>query len=162
MPRRMMFAGCLTATYEKDDTPWTPALTLIIALNEALKMIQEERLENVIRRHARNAKAVRLAVKALGLPLLASIPANCTTAVVPKEGTADKIRQQLDDVYGVKVAGGQGELKGKIIRLGHLGFYYETEMYTMISALEAALHDLGLNDDMGRGVEALLHQFRDE
>ena len=149
-------------SYETDDTPWTPAMTLVIALNEALKMIREEGLENVIRRHARNAKAVRLAAKALGLRLLASIPANATTAVIPKEGTADDIRSHLDTVYGVKVAGGQGELKGKIIRLGHLGYYHETDMYTMISALEATLYDLGLNETVGKGIEALLHQFRDE
>jgi aspartate aminotransferase-like enzyme len=149
-------------SHAKDDTPWTPALTLVIALNEALKMIREEGLENVIRRHTRNAKAVRLAAKALDLPLLASIPANATTAVVPKAGTANDIRKQLDTVYGIKVAGGQAELKGKIIRLGHLGFYHETDMYTLISSLEAALYDLGLNPEMGRGVEALLHQYRNE
>jgi aspartate aminotransferase-like enzyme len=148
--------------YETDDTPWTPAMTLVIALNEALKMIREEGLENVIRRHTRNAKAVRLAAKALGLKLLASIPANATTAVIPPEGTANDIRTHLDSVYGVKVAGGQAELKGRIIRLGHLGYYYETDMYTMIAALEATLYDLGINQTMGKGLEALLHHFRDE
>ena len=149
-------------SYETDDTPWTPAMTLVIALNEALKMIREEGLEDVIRRHTRNAKAVRLAAKALGLELFASIPANATTAVVPPEGTAGDIRAHLDNVYGVKVAGGQAELKGKIIRLGHLGYYHETDMYTMIAALEATLYDLRLSKTMGRGLEALLHQFRDE
>jgi len=149
-------------SYKKNDTPYTPALTLIIGLNEALRMIREEGLENVIRRHTRNAKAVRLAAKALDLPLLASIPANATTAVVPKEGTANDIRKHLDSEYGIKVAGGQGELKGKIIRLGHLGFYHETDMYTLISALEATLYDLRLTKTMGKGVESLLHEFRDE
>jgi aspartate aminotransferase-like enzyme len=149
-------------SYEKIDTPWTPALTLVIALNEALKMIREEGLENVIRRHTRNAKAVRVATKALGLKLLASVPANATTAFVPKADTADKIRKHLDEVYGIKVAGGQGDLKGKIVRLGHLGFYHETDMYTLISALEATLYDLGMNKVMGKGVEALLNQFRNE
>ena len=149
-------------SYEKDDTPYTPALTLVIAVNEALNMIREEGLEQVIRRHTRNAKAVRLAAKALDMPLLSSIPANATTAVVPKDGTANDIRKHLDDVYGIKVAGGQGELKGKIVRLGHLGFYHETDMYTMVSALEATLYDLGLIKTMGKGVEALLHEFRDE
>lgn len=148
--------------YEKIDTPWTPALTLVIALNEALKMIREEGLENVIRRHTRNAKAVRVAVKALGLRLLASVPANATTAIVPKAGTADDIRKQLDQVYGIKVAGGQGDMKGKIVRLGHLGYYHETDMYMLIGALEATLYDLKLNPSMGKGVEALLNQFRNE
>lgn len=149
-------------SHDKGDTPWTPGLTLIIALNEALRMIRDEGLENVIRRHTRNAKAVRVAVKEMGLPLLASIPANATTAVVPKAGTADKIRKHLDDIYGIKVAGGQGELKGKIVRLGHLGFYHESDMYMLISALEATLFDLGLHKTMGKGIEALLAHFRNE
>ncbi|MDH3217328.1 MAG: aminotransferase class V-fold PLP-dependent enzyme, partial [Candidatus Krumholzibacteria bacterium] len=146
----------------KGDTPWTPAVTLVIALNQALRMIREEGLDEVIRRHTRNAKAVRLAAKALGMPLLASVPANATTAVVPKSGMANDIRKRLDEGYGIKVAGGQGELKGRIIRLGHLGFYDEPDMYTMISALESALFDLGLTKAMGKGIEALLHQFRSD
>jgi aspartate aminotransferase-like enzyme len=148
--------------YDAGDTPWTPAATLIIALDRALQMIEEEGLENVIRRHTRNAKGVRLAAKALGLKLLASIPCNATTAVVPKEGTANAVRARMEEGYGVKVAGGQGELKGRIIRLGHLGLYGETDMYTMISALEAAMADLGHSDVLGRGVEALLHFFQEE
>jgi aspartate aminotransferase-like enzyme len=150
------------ASYEKWDTPWTPALTLVIAVNEALRMIREEGLDNVVHRHARNAAAVRDAAKALGLPLLATVPSNCTTAVVPKGGTADEIRKHLEDEYGVKVAGGQGHLKGNIIRLGHLGDYWETDMYTMISALDATLYDLKINDSMGKGVEALLQRFRNK
>lgn len=148
------------ASYEKWDTPWTPALTLVIAVNQALAMIRDEGLDNVIRRHARNAAAVRTAVKALGLPLLASHPANCTTAVMPENGAADKVRAHLEDEYGIKVAGGQGELKGKIVRLGHLGDYHETDMYTMISALDATMYDLKLNKSVGKGVEALLEYFR--
>lgn len=147
---------------EKGDTPWTPAHTLIIALNEALRMIREEGLENVIRRHTRNAKAVRAAVKALGLQLFASMPCNATTAVLPPEGTADNIRNHLYDHYGVRIAGGQGPIKGKIIRLGHLGYYHEPDMYTMIGALERTLHDLGMNDDLGHGTTALLHSFAEK
>jgi aspartate aminotransferase-like enzyme len=147
---------------EKGDTPWTPALTLVIALHEALLMIKEEGLDNVVRRHTRNAKAVRAAATALGLPLLSSSPCNATTAVVPKSGTADAIRRRLDDAYGIKVAGGQAELKGKIMRLGHLGYYHELDMITMIAALEMALEDEGLNPSRGKGLQALLDTFRSD
>jgi aspartate aminotransferase-like enzyme len=150
------------ASYEKWDTPWTPALTLVLAVNEALRLIRDEGIENVVRRHARNAAAVRQAAQALDLPLLATVPSNCTTAVRPKNGAADKIRTHLENEYGIKVAGGQGHLKGNIIRLGHLGDYWETDMYTMISALDATLYDLNINDSVGKGVEALLQYFRNE
>ena len=149
-------------SHESGDTPWTPALTLVIALNQALDMILEEGLENVIRRHTRNAKAVRLAVKALGLKLFASIPCNATTAVVPKKGSADAIRKHMDDEFGLKIAGGQGELKGKILRLGHLGPYHETDMYMMIAAFDKTLSDLDMNPSPGVGVEALLHFFKEK
>lgn len=147
---------------EKNDTPYTPAHTVIIALNEALRMIKQEGLENVIRRHTRNAKATRAAVKALGLKLFASMPCNATTSALPPDGTADKIRNHMVERYGVRIAGGQGTVKGKIIRLGHLGYYHETDIYTMMSALEGTLVDLGLNDAPGRGIEALLHSFAED
>lgn len=148
--------------FDKGDTPWTPAHTLIIALNEALKMIREEGLEAVIRRHTRNAKSVRYAVRSMGLELFSSSPCNATTAVLPAEGTANAIREHLESEYGIKVAGGQGPLKGKIVRLGHLGYYHETDMYALVAALEGTLYDLGVRDSMGKGTEALLHHFRNE
>jgi aspartate aminotransferase-like enzyme len=146
-------------SWEKGDTPWTPALTLVIGVNRALQMIREEGLDNVIARHARNAAAVRAAVEALGQPLLSSAPANCTTAFLAKDGEADRIRKQLDDSHGIKVAGGQGSLKGKIVRLGHLGHYYEADMYTLIAALDATLADMGLNKKTGAGVQALMKAY---
>jgi len=147
---------------EKDDTPYTPAHTVIIALNEALRMIKQEGLENVIRRHTRNAKATRAAVKALGLKLFSSMPCNATTAVLPPDGTADKIRSHMVEKHGVRIAGGQGPVKGKIIRLGHLGYYHDADVVAMISALESTLIELGLSDKPGRGIEALLQSFADE
>ncbi|MEE9270189.1 MAG: alanine--glyoxylate aminotransferase family protein [Candidatus Krumholzibacteria bacterium] len=148
------------ASHEKGDTPWTPALNLVIALNEALRMMKEEGLDNVIARHTRNARAVRAAVKALRLKLFATAPANATTAVIFKDGRADDVRKHLDERYGIKIAGGQGEVKGKIIRLGHLGFYHEVDMYTLIAALEATLCDLGITDAAGKGIDALLRSYR--
>jgi aspartate aminotransferase-like enzyme len=144
---------------EKGDTPYTPATPLVFALHKALKMIREEGLENVFERHQANADAVRAAVKAIGLELLASVPCNATTPVlIPGEKAGDVIRT-MEERYGVKVAGGQLRLKGKIVRLGHLGNYNSTDMYTMISAFESTLNDLGIVDSFGAGVDALRRSY---
>lgn len=145
---------------EKGESPYTPAISLVVALRESLSMIKDEGLENTIRRHEMNASAVRAAVRALGLGLFAETPCNATTAVVPPEGRASEIAKTMERSYGVKIALGQAHLKGRILRLGHLGFYSQTDMYTLISALEAALADLDLNPYPGKGVEALLRAFR--
>ena len=140
---------------ENGDTPFTPAITLMHALQQALRMIRDEGIENVINRHAANAGAVRAAVSALGLDLLSSAPSNATTAVVPPEGTAVTIIGNMERDYGVKIAGGQARLKGKIFRLGHLGYYSQADMYTMIAALEGTLADLGITEQTGQGLNAL-------
>ena len=148
-------------SYERGDTPWTPAIALVAGLHEALRMIGEEGLENVIERHARNARATRSAVRALGLRVLASVPASCTTAVVFENGSAEAVRTRLWDTHGVRVAGGQGQLKGKIVRLGHLGDCFENDIFDMITALESTLLELGLIESVGRGVEALFREFHE-
>jgi aspartate aminotransferase-like enzyme len=149
------------AAYEKGDTPWTPAIGLVLGLHEALSMIKEEGLGNVIERHSRNARAVRAAVKALGLRALASSPANCTTAVVVDGGASDSIRKHLYEAHGIQIAGGQERLKGKIVRLGHLGYCFEADIFTLICALESTLLDLGLVGTAGPGAEALYREFHE-
>ncbi len=140
---------------ETGNTPWTPAVSLMCALQKSLELILDEGLDNVIKRHAAHGTAVRAAATAMGLKLLSSNPANCCTAIVPPDDTAGPITKMMEKDYGVKVAGGQGPLKGKIFRLGHLGYYFETDMYTMISALEASCVRLGVTSKFGPGVEAL-------
>jgi len=139
------------------DSPYTPAITLMLALQRALQMIRDEGLENVIARHAANAGAVRAAVRALGLALVAKSFSNATTAVYAPAGKAGEITRRMEHDYGVKIAGGQGRLKDKIFRLGHLGYYDRGDMTTMIAALESVLRDLGEVERVGAGVEAL-HQ----
>lgn len=147
--------------YGKGDAPWTPAISLVAGLREALRMIEEEGIENAIERHARNARAARAAVRALGFRVLASAPASCTTAVVFEGGEAEAVRQHLWDVHGIRVAGGQGPLKGKIVRLGHLGYCFETDVFTLVQALESTLLDLGIVDSPGRGVGALFREYHE-
>jgi aspartate aminotransferase-like enzyme len=144
---------------EAGDTPFTPAISLMLALQASLRMIREEGLENVIARHSANASAVRAAVTAMGLELLASTPSNAVTAVVTPEGRAGEVTKEMEHTYGIKIAGGQARLAGKIIRLGHLGYYFPIDMYTMIAALEATLDSLGIVENFGRGVEALRESY---
>jgi serine---pyruvate transaminase len=148
------------ASAEKGDTPYTPAISLVLALECALEMMQKEGIENVIARHDANASAVRAAVTAMGMKLLASVPSNATTAVLTPGDSAGSITKHIEKRYGVKIAGGQGSLKGKIVRIGHLGYYDETDMYTVVSAFEATLNDLGLVKTFGAGVEALRASYQ--
>jgi len=143
------------------DTPWTPAITLMLALRRALEMMRDEGIENIVARHDRNARGVRAAVKAMGLDLVAAVPSNATTAVWTPGDSSGKITKHIEMRYGVKIAGGQGTLKGKIVRIGHLGAYFEEDMYTVVSAFEATVNDLGLAQTFGRGVEALRAVFAD-
>ena len=140
---------------ETGDTPWTPAITLVLALRRALDMMREEGIENIVARHDRNARGCRAAIQAMGLKVVAKVPSNATTAVWTPGDSAGKITKHIEKRYGCRIAGGQGPLKGKIIRIGHLGAYYEDDMYQVISAFEATLNDLGIAATFGAGVEAL-------
>jgi aspartate aminotransferase-like enzyme len=137
------------------DTPWTPAITLMLALRCALDMMREEGIENIVARHDLNARGCRAAVRAMGLDLVAATPSNATTAVWTPGDSSGKITKHIETRYGCKIAGGQGALKGKIVRIGHLGAYFPEDMYQVVSAFEATLNDLGLAKNFGAGIEAL-------
>jgi len=140
---------------EKGDTPYTPAITLFLALQRALEMMRAEGIENIVARHDRNARGTRAAVRAMGLGLVAKSPSNATTAVWTPGDSAGKITRHIEKRYGCKIAGGQGAVKDKIVRIGHLGAYHEDDMYQVIAAFEATLNDLGIAKTFGKGIEAL-------
>lgn len=141
--------------YEKEDTPYTPAITLVIQLNEALKIIREETLEGMWRRHAWLAEATRAAVKGLKLELFASRPGNVLTSVKTPEGVdGEKLVTELRDNIGVGFAGGQDEMKGKLFRIAHLGYMDRFDITTAIAALEFGLKRQGFNVKLGDGVAA--------
>jgi serine---pyruvate transaminase len=126
------------------ETPWTPAVSLVLALEEALAMIREEGLENVHARHRRVGGAMRAGAQALGFKLFAADPSNALTALLPPEGVdASALVKRLRDVHGIVVAGGQDHLKGKIFRIGHMGAYDLGDVFTMIGALEECATALG-------------------
>lgn len=139
---------------DKSDTPWTPAVSLVIGLKENLKIIQNEGIENVIARHRMLAHATREAMKALGLELLAlDSPANAVTAVKIPEGVdGEALVKGLRDKYDIWIAGGQAHLKGKIFRLAHLGYMNQFDVIVGIVALEMTLKELGYQFELGTGV----------
>jgi len=139
----------------KTDTPFTSAVSLIYGLKESIALLKKEGLENVIKRHARLAKATRAAAGALGLELLSKAPTNVATAMVMHAGIdADVIRKKLSADFGITVAGGQDKLKGKVIRVAHLGYCEEADVITALSAIEMTLNRTGHKCEPGAAVAA--------
>ena len=141
---------------QKNQNSYTPAITLLVGLRESLKLIQKEGLEAVFQRHAKLAAATRAAVKALGLELYApDSPSNALTAVKVPEGIpGGKLKNLFFEKFGITVAGGQDQAKGKIIRIAHLGYYERLDMVMVISALEMLLKEMGHALELGTGVRA--------
>ncbi len=147
---------------EKRTTPFTPSVTLIYGLYQALKEIRREGLERRIKRHRTLAKATREAIKALGLELLPreEIASNTITAIkIPKNLTDDDIRGKLKSKFKVLVAGGQAKLKGKIFRIGHMGNVGYLDLVGVIGALELVLKEANFNVKLGSGLSALQEVF---
>ncbi|MCX8072363.1 MAG: alanine--glyoxylate aminotransferase family protein [Candidatus Binatia bacterium] len=140
----------------KDTTAWTPAISLIIGLREALAMLREEGLQQAFARQARQAEATRAAARALNLQLVApEHPSPATTGIyVPPELPGGKLVAYLRDRMGVTFAGGQDQFKGKIVRIAHLGFIDAFDTIVAIGALEMALKKFGYSIELGRGVGA--------
>ena len=156
LPKFYLSLAKALKSLEKDDTPFTSAVSLIYGLKESISLLREEGLENVIKRHARLARATREAARALGLDLLAKSPSNVATAMIMPDGIdAEKLRKTLSADMNITVAGGQDALKGNIIRVAHLGYCSESDTITTISALEMALRKLGHDCEPGAGVAAV-------
>ncbi|NTV51649.1 MAG: alanine--glyoxylate aminotransferase family protein [Candidatus Firestonebacteria bacterium] len=138
------------------DTPYTPSISLIIQLAESLRLIEAEGLEAVWERHARLAKATQAAMQALGLKLFAPKQAsNAVTAVwVPEGVDVSKLFKTIRDVYGITLATGQGKVKGKIFRIGHLGYADDWDVVATVAAVERALLEQKYAMTVGSGVAA--------
>ncbi len=145
----------------KTDTPYTPAITLIIGLNDALKIIKQEGLENIFLRHKKMAKAIREAAKALGLGLFSpTASSDAVTAVnVPAGIDGEKLVKTMRDEYGVGIAGGQAELKGKVFRVASMGYMNQFDIIVTVSCLEIVLSKMGYKFELGAGVKAAQSVF---
>ncbi|MDD2703174.1 MAG: alanine--glyoxylate aminotransferase family protein [Candidatus Omnitrophica bacterium] len=146
---------------EKNDTAYTPAITLIIALNEALRIMKQDTMEKVFARHKKMADAVRAAVAAMGLKLLAAdASSDVVTAVKLPDGIdGEKLVKTMRDTYGVTIAGGQDALKGKLVRIAHMGYIEEFDIIAGISCLEKVLAQMGYGFILGAGVKAAEEVF---
>jgi aspartate aminotransferase-like enzyme len=149
----------------KNQTAWTPAISLIVGLRESLRIInKEEGLHNVFMRHELLAKATRAGVTALGLELFPKRPGIASPAVTAVKLPASikdgkQVPKLMRDKFGVTIVGGQDELEGKIIRLSHFGYCDRFDVVTVISGLELALNELGHKVEFGKGVGAVLKTF---
>jgi aspartate aminotransferase-like enzyme len=149
----------MLASHAKHDTPFSPAISLVLGLDVALDRVLEKGLEAAHERHVRLGRACRAGVKAMGLELFS--PDEDRAAVV----TAIRVAPEIDssaivlamrDRSGVTVVGGQGELKGKIVRIGHIGYIDVHDVATALTALELALVEAGADVERGVAVSAAL------
>jgi aspartate aminotransferase-like enzyme len=139
---------------KKNTTAYTPAISLILGLQETFRMIKPEGLDGIFNRHKRLAQATREAMKAIGLSLFPKeSPSDALTAVSAPEGyDGQTVYKNLRDQYGITAAGGQDHLKGKIFRLSHMGYADTFDVITAVSAVEMVLKGMGYPVKLGTGV----------
>ena len=150
---------------QKLDAPFTPPVSLVAGLDVSLGLLLDEGLEAAFERHVRLGRAARAGVKGLGLELFS--PDEDRSAVVtavqaPSGIDSSDVVRSLRDRFGITIANGQGELKGKIFRLGHIGWFDVFDITTQIAAVELVLADLGAEVERGVAVTAALEAFSAE
>ena len=158
IPRRSLYFDLPLErkAHAKATSAWTPAMNIILGLDCSLAMLEEEGYERVFSRHAIAAQAARNGIKALGLDLLSPIfPApGVTAAILPKSIDAEKVRTHLFSHFGIQVAGGQDELKGRIFRIGHMGYMNAFDVMTALSGVEMTLASFGYSFEHGASLKA--------
>ncbi|MGG0669715.1 pyridoxal-phosphate-dependent aminotransferase family protein [Sporosarcina koreensis] len=140
----------------KDTTPFTPALSILFGLDQALDMMEKEGLENVYGRHTLMKEMTRAAFRALDIPLLTNDEdaSDTVTAVQPDDFDAEALRKVIQKEFKLSVAGGQGRLKGDIFRIGHMGYCSPADVLHTLSMIEIGLIKSGKEIELGKGVAA--------
>jgi aspartate aminotransferase-like enzyme len=142
----------------KNQSAYTPAISLVVGLAESLRLIRKEGLENIFARHARLARATRAAMTALGLQLYG--PRACSDAVTavmaPPGIDGQKVVKVLREKHNLTIAGGQDQAKGKVFRLAHMGYIDQSDIIAGIAAVELTLQELGYRFELGVGVKAAM------
>ena len=162
MPRFYLDLKKYKKATDENSSPFTPPVNLMYGLQASLQMMQAEGLDNIFARHQRHTQATRAAMKAMNLPLFAPDEAAspAITAVAPVTVDAEKIRGAMRKQFDIALAGGQDHLKGKIFRIGHLGFVCDRDILSCIGALESVLLGLGNSDATpGAGIAAAAQVF---
>jgi aspartate aminotransferase-like enzyme len=148
------------AKIKDPDTPFTPAHTLLRALRVSLQKIRAEGIENVWTRHARMSAAARAGFEAIGLKIFANPSAEgLTVAEVPPGIDGQALLKKLESQYGLKLAGGQDTLKGKIVRLAHMGYMDFFDVLAALSGVEMVLLEMGYKLEPGQAVAAAQRAF---
>jgi aspartate aminotransferase-like enzyme len=142
----------------KNQSAYTPAISLVVGLAESLRLIRKEGLENIFARHAHLARATRAAMTALGLKLYAPrASSDAVTAVLAPPGIdGQKVVKVLREKYNLTIAGGQDQAKGKVFRLAHMGYIDQSDIIAGIAALELTLQELGYRFELAVGVKAAM------
>lgn len=163
LPRFYFDLRAYKKSLEEEDTPYTSATTLITGLRESLSLIEKEGIEEVWERHRIISVATQAAAKALGFELFAERPSRALTSVKVLPGLdSAKMLKMLRDELGVTFADGQGEMKGQIFRMAHLGYMNEYDLLAGIAALERTCVHLGFKLPIGAGVSAFQKTFIEE
>ncbi|MFD1707748.1 pyridoxal-phosphate-dependent aminotransferase family protein [Siminovitchia sediminis] len=136
---------------QKKSTPFTPAVSLIYGAQEVCQMIEEEGLDNVIKRHDLLKTMTREGIKALDIPLLTSdeIASPTVTAVKPENGKANEMKKMIKDKFNISLAGGQQKLSGEIFRIGHMGYCTPYDVLTVLTAVEMTVKAIDGKDVLG-------------
>ncbi len=150
---------------EAGSTPWTPAVSVLYAVQEGIRMIEEEGLDNVCARHRRLADATEAGLEALGLELFAAEgyrSATVTSALPMPSLDVSAFRKLLRTKYGVVIAGGQGKMTGKMVRVGHLGAVTDGDVVQVLWSMERALEELDVAPADGRALAAAAPHLAEE
>jgi aspartate aminotransferase-like enzyme len=154
----------LHAALEAGSTPFTPAVSLVVALDTALGMLLEEGLEAAFARHAALGRACREGAKAMGLELFSPDEERSAvvTAILTPDGVdARELVLELRDRFGITVAGGHGDLGARMFRIGHIGYYDVFDITTSLAAVEVLLAERGADIERGVAVARALEAYRD-
>jgi aspartate aminotransferase-like enzyme len=147
---------------EKDNTPFTPATSIVVALTTALRQLLEEGLEQAFARHIALGRACRAGAKAMGLELYSpdeDRSAVLTAILTPEGADAVELRLALRDRHGITVAGGHGDVADRLFRIGHIGYVDVFDVTTALAAVELELHRMGADVERGVGVAAALEAY---
>ncbi len=160
MPRFYLDLHRALKSSETNDTPWTPAISLILGLDAALGLILSEGVERIWERHRRLARALHAGVRAVGLGLFSEAPSPSVTAIrLPDAISGKQLRSAMQARDGFTIAGGQGDYADSLVRISHLGYYDEIDMIAVLASLERALAALRWDFPAGAGVEAVHRSF---
>ena len=161
LPRFYLDLGEERKYAARNEARFTPAVSIMVGLREVLRMIDAEGLANVFQRHTRLSRACRAGAEALGLELFPKTTPSpaLTTVLAPSGIDADRVVEAFATSHDITIDGGRGPTKGKIFRIGHMGYAAEFDVITALAALEQVLAELGAPVDFGAGIRGAQKVF---